>query len=203
MRRDLACDATRGRERIGGVRDRERAFRHGAEQANVVIAFEGVGHRDKDACAAHVFSGAVGGGMSSRLFQEVREKRGLAYSIDTFNWSYDDTGLFGLQAATDPRDAVEQAASHGPNGGDVPGPARPIRMSPLAMEAGATAAQGTSRGARRTPPRSSWSVASSRTAASLRAPLPGSPRETIPPMEPLRIVRRLAALYPNETASRL
>ncbi len=87
----------------------EARSRHGAEQANVVIAFEGVGHRDKDACAAHVFSGAVGGGMSSRLFQEVREKRGLAYSIDTFNWSYDDTGLFGLQAATDPRDAVELA----------------------------------------------------------------------------------------------
>ena len=87
----------------------EQKLRHGAEQANVVIAFESVGHRDKDACAAHVFSGAVGGGMSSRLFQEVREKRGLAYTIDSFNWSYDDTGLFGLQAATDPRDAAEFA----------------------------------------------------------------------------------------------
>jgi len=87
----------------------EQKFRAGSEQANVVIAFESVGHRDKDACAAHVFSGAVGGGMSSRLFQEVREKRGLAYSIDTFNWSYDDTGIFGLQAATDPRDAAELA----------------------------------------------------------------------------------------------
>ena len=87
----------------------EEKSRHGAEQANVVIAFESVGHRDKDACAAHVFSGAVGGGMSSRLFQEVREKRGLAYTIDSFNWSYDDTGLFGLQAATDPRDASEFA----------------------------------------------------------------------------------------------
>ena len=39
----------------------------------------------------------------------IRDRRGLAYSIDTFNWSYDDTGLFGLQAATDPRDAVELA----------------------------------------------------------------------------------------------
>ncbi len=87
----------------------EAKSRHGAEQANVVIAFESVGHRDAQACAAHVFSGAVGGGMSSRLFQEVREKRGLAYTIDTFNWSYDDTGLFGLQAATDPRDAAELA----------------------------------------------------------------------------------------------
>ncbi|MFV0279998.1 MAG: M16 family metallopeptidase [Rhodoblastus sp.] len=85
----------------------EAKSRHGAEQANIVIAFEGVGHRDPDNCAAHVFCGALGGGMSSRLFQEVRERRGLAYSIDAFNWSYDDTGLFGLQAASDPRDAGE------------------------------------------------------------------------------------------------
>ena len=85
---------------VGG----EKKSRKGAEQANIVIGFEGVSHTDPDNYAAHVFSGAVGGGMSSRLFQEVREKRGLAYSIDSFNWSYADTGLFGVQAATDPRD---------------------------------------------------------------------------------------------------
>ena len=42
----------------------------------------------------------VGGGMSSRLFQEVREKRGLAYTIHAFHWGYSDTGLFGFYAAT-------------------------------------------------------------------------------------------------------
>ena len=50
--------------------------------------------------AAHVFSHAVGGGMSSRLFQDVRENRGLAYSIYSFDWAYADTGLFGFYAAT-------------------------------------------------------------------------------------------------------
>jgi predicted Zn-dependent peptidase len=42
----------------------------------------------------------VGGGMSSRLFQEVREKRGLAYAVHAFHWAYSDTGLFGFYAAT-------------------------------------------------------------------------------------------------------
>lgn len=88
---------------VGG----EKKSRHGAEQANVVVGFEGVSHTDSASYAAHVFAGAVGGGMSSRLFQEVREKRGLAYSIDAFHWSFADTGLFGFQAATDPRDVTE------------------------------------------------------------------------------------------------
>ena len=57
--------------------------------------------------AAHVFANAVGGGMSSRLFQEVREQRGLAYAIYSFHWAYADTGLFGFYAATAPRDVAE------------------------------------------------------------------------------------------------
>ncbi len=85
----------------------ERKSRKSAEQANLVIGFESVSHFDPDNYAAHLFSNAVGGGMASRLFQEVREKRGLAYSIYTFNWSFADTGLFGLHAAASPRDAAE------------------------------------------------------------------------------------------------
>jgi predicted Zn-dependent peptidase len=54
-----------------------------------------------------VFTNMLGGGMSSRLFQEVREKRGLCYSIYTFHAPYADTGLFGLYAGTDPGDAPE------------------------------------------------------------------------------------------------
>ena len=69
------------------------------EQAHVVVGFEGVSFHHDDNFAAHLFSSAVGGGMSSRLFQEVREKRGLAYSIYSFNWGYADTGLFGFYAA--------------------------------------------------------------------------------------------------------
>ena len=57
----------------------------------------------RDNYAAHIFANAVGGGMASRLFQEVREKRGLAYSISTFHWSFLDTGLFGFEAATPAR----------------------------------------------------------------------------------------------------
>ena len=54
-----------------------------------------------------VFTSVVGGGMSSRLFQEVREKRGLCYAIYTFHWPYTDTGLFGLYAGTDADDSDE------------------------------------------------------------------------------------------------
>ena len=76
------------------------------EQTHVVVGFEGrpVGAPDHD--AAQVFAAAAGGGMSSRLFQEVREKRGLAYSIYAFHWDFTDTGLFGFYAGSADRDAA-------------------------------------------------------------------------------------------------
>jgi len=76
------------------------------EQTHLVVGFEGraVGAAEHD--AAQVFSAVVGGGMSSRLFQEVREKRGLAYAIHSFHWAYSDTGLFGFYAASADRDAA-------------------------------------------------------------------------------------------------
>ena len=77
------------------------------EQAHLVVGFESVSFYDQANFAAHLFSSAVGGGMSSRLFQEVREKRGLAYSIYTFNWGYADTGLFGFYAACGASDIAE------------------------------------------------------------------------------------------------
>jgi predicted Zn-dependent peptidase len=80
------------------------------EQAHIVIGFEGVSYTDKDQYAAHVFANIVGGGMSSRLFQEVREKRGLAYTIHSFHWSYLDTGLFGFYAASGGRKLAELVA---------------------------------------------------------------------------------------------
>ncbi len=85
----------------------ERKTRKSAEQANLVVGFESLSHTHEDNYAAHIFSSAVGGGMASRLFQEVREKRGLAYSIYTFNWSFADSGLFGFHAAASPRDCGE------------------------------------------------------------------------------------------------
>ena len=60
-----------------------------------------------DFYTAQVLSSILGGGMSSRLFQEVREKRGLCYSIYAFHWSFADTGIFGVHAATGPEDVDE------------------------------------------------------------------------------------------------
>ncbi len=77
------------------------------EQAHVTLAFEGVPYGDPDYYTAQVLSAVLGGGMSSRLFQEVREKRGLCYSVYSFNWSFDDTGLFGICAGTAESDLAE------------------------------------------------------------------------------------------------
>jgi predicted Zn-dependent peptidase len=70
------------------------------EQVHVLLGFEGVGYRDADFYAMSILSTLLGGGMSSRLFQEIRENRGLVYSIYTFPASYSDSGLFGIYAGT-------------------------------------------------------------------------------------------------------
>ena len=70
------------------------------EQVHFVIGFDGLAHDDDDFYATHVLSTLLGGGMSSRLFQEIRENRGLAYTVHTFSASYRDGGLFGVYAGT-------------------------------------------------------------------------------------------------------
>lgn len=70
------------------------------EQLHLVVGFRGVPFDDSDYYAASALSTLLGGGMSSRLFQEVREKRGLAYNIYSFGSSYSDSGLFGIYAGT-------------------------------------------------------------------------------------------------------
>jgi len=70
------------------------------EQAHLTFAFPGVASADPDAILAQVFATALGGGMSSRLFQEAREKRGLCYSIYAFSHSYRDTGMIGVYSGT-------------------------------------------------------------------------------------------------------
>ena len=87
----------------GGIRVEARDL----EQVHIALALEGVPQRDPALYALQVFTNVVGGGMSSRLFQEVREKRGLCYAIYTFHSPYSDTGLFGLYAGTDAADASE------------------------------------------------------------------------------------------------
>jgi predicted Zn-dependent peptidase len=77
------------------------------EQVHVTLGLEGVPQTDPSSHSLQVFAIALGGGMSSRLFQEVREIRGLCYSIYAFHAPYQDTGLFALYAGTDPADVEE------------------------------------------------------------------------------------------------
>lgn len=72
------------------------------EQCHVVVGFEGPHYGASDYYASQVLSGLLGGGMSSRLFQEAREKRGLCYSVYSTAWGLSDTGVFAVHAATSP-----------------------------------------------------------------------------------------------------
>lgn len=72
------------------------------EQINLVMGFNGLSYLDPKYYTAQILAMILGGGMSSRLFQEVREHRGLAYSIYTFNHNHNDSGLFGIYAGTTP-----------------------------------------------------------------------------------------------------
>src|SRR5262249_57608405 len=77
------------------------------EQVHITLAMHGVPQRDPNLFSLQVFTSILGGGMSSRLFQEVREIRGLCYSIYAFHAPYSDTGMFGLYAGTDATDVPE------------------------------------------------------------------------------------------------
>jgi predicted Zn-dependent peptidase len=77
------------------------------EQLHLVLGFPGLPLGDADYYAAAVVSTAFGGGMSSRLFQEVREERGLVYAIHSFAHGYRDGGLFGIYAGTGEEEAAE------------------------------------------------------------------------------------------------
>ena len=88
---------------VGGTKLLKRKL----EQTHIIVGFEGSSFHDDHEFALHVFCNAVGGGMSSRLFQRVREERGLAYTIYTFHWPYADTGVFGFYAATSHKDIAE------------------------------------------------------------------------------------------------
>ena len=77
------------------------------EQVHLLLGFEAIGFRDPDHYAGLLLSTLLGGGMSSRLFQEVREKRGLVYSIYSFLSSYSDGGLLGIYAGTGEDEVAE------------------------------------------------------------------------------------------------
>ena len=87
----------------GGVQIRARKL----EQTHLVLGLEGVSYHAPERFAMQAFVSIAGGGGSSRLFQEVRERRGLCYSIQAFHSAYQDAGLFGVSAGADARDSEE------------------------------------------------------------------------------------------------
>jgi predicted Zn-dependent peptidase len=99
------------------------------EQCHVIYAFEGFANTSEDSFCGRILSTIAGGGMSSRLFQEVREKRGLCYDIHAFDWGYADTGVIGIHAATSPHQLKELSnvalgifadlSENGPNPGEL------------------------------------------------------------------------------------
>jgi len=104
--RDLSINGERASDParyVGGHRSLSRRF----EQSHIVIAFEAPSFRSEAYFPALIYSVLLGGGMSSRLFQEARERRGLCYDIHSFAWGFSDTGLFGVHAATGPGQVEE------------------------------------------------------------------------------------------------
>lgn len=77
------------------------------EQTHLTLAFEGVSRYDDDLYALKLYGEILGGGMASRLFQEAREDRGLAYSIDAWSTQFRDTGMLGVYAGCAPKDAAD------------------------------------------------------------------------------------------------
>jgi len=80
------------------------------EQTHVACAFPGLSNADPDYFVAQVYATALGGGTSSRLFQEAREKRGLCYSIYAFSNGFQDSGFLGIYAGTGEKEAGEISA---------------------------------------------------------------------------------------------
>lgn len=95
--------APRAAEYVGGFRISAKPF----EQAHLVLSFEGPSYNTDAMYTGQVLSSILGGGMSSRLFQEAREQRGLCYSIYSYSWCLSDSGLFGIHAATGNDQALE------------------------------------------------------------------------------------------------
>ena len=111
---DLSVEASpvERRDGSGDVVERGSALtvvQRPIEQANVLLGMTGLTARDERRATLSVMNSILGGGMSSRLFQEIREKRGLAYSVYSFAPSYSDAGLFGIYAGCSPARAGQVA----------------------------------------------------------------------------------------------
>jgi predicted Zn-dependent peptidase len=94
---------------VGGGIGRTVIVNRPTEQANLLIGVPGLAASDARRPAVTVLNSVLGGGMSSRLFQEVREKRGLAYSVYSFAAGFSDAGVMGLYAGCSPKRAADVA----------------------------------------------------------------------------------------------
>ncbi|WP_168122204.1 pitrilysin family protein [Paenibacillus sp. HB172176] len=82
-------------------------FKKKTEQNHICLSFPGCSNTDSKLYAMILLNNALGGGMSSRLFQEIREQRGLAYSVYSYHMGYADSGLFTVYAGTAPKQTKE------------------------------------------------------------------------------------------------
>ncbi|CAM5732871.1 M16 family metallopeptidase [Streptomyces hirsutus] len=115
--------APRGGRRTLRTAGRVEVIDRRTEQAHILLGMPGLSRTDERRWALGVLNTALGGGMSSRLFQEVREKRGLAYSVYSYTSGFADCGLFGVYAGCRPsqvhdvlkicRDELDQVAERG------------------------------------------------------------------------------------------
>ncbi len=105
----LAAGGALNRARPAFVPGRKRA-RRAQDQTHIVLAWPAPGYLEEEIYAMQVLSGILGGGMSSRLFQSLREERGLCYSVHTTYSPWADVGLLYLYAATAPERAEEAEA---------------------------------------------------------------------------------------------
>ncbi|NKZ05102.1 M16 family metallopeptidase [Actinomadura latina] len=107
----LAGDAAPAAPRLDGapasLDPRSVVIDKDTEQAHIILGGAGVSRTDDRRFALGVLNAALGGGMSSRLFQEIREKRGLAYSVYSYTAQYADSGIFGVYAGCQPAKAEE------------------------------------------------------------------------------------------------
>jgi len=132
---DASGEAAQPAHYAGGVRSLSRSF----EQSHLLLGFPSPSYREPDFFAAQVFSGLLGGGMSSRLFQEVRENRGLCYAIYSSAWGFADAGLMAVHAATGEgqmRELIDVVAEELRRAAsELPGPAE-VQRSKAQMKAG-------------------------------------------------------------------
>jgi predicted Zn-dependent peptidase len=103
----LPGPATAAPREAGHYRGGEARIKSDEEQVHLVLGFPGQPFSNGAHYPLQIFSSVLGGGLSSRLFQQVREQRGLAYAVDAFHWPFSDCGVFGISAGTAPEDVGE------------------------------------------------------------------------------------------------